>query len=120
MEVGESIKEAVLRELFEETTIEMKISKLLYEHHYTNDGDQYFYFCNYVAGKTQLGDGPEKEKMEKGADIYKPGWLEIPKLEKILLYPLEIRDWIIKDHKNGFKDTPRPETLATTSLHQKF
>jgi len=120
VEGGESIKTAVLRELYEETTIKAKIDKLLYQHLYDERSEQFFYLCKFVSGRAKLGPGIEKERLDNRLEVYKPEWIEINKLSDILLYPLEIRDWIIEDFKNNFKNTPRKATLKVKDLRQEL
>lgn len=103
VEEGETIEQAVIRELMEEMTLEIKINKLLYRHIYDNDTEQYFYLCDYVSGKPKLGeDSEEKKKMLEGKDFYNPLWVKIEKLKNMLIYPLEIKDLLIEDFKNNF------------------
>jgi mutator protein MutT len=103
VEEGETIEEAVIREMLEETTMEVKINKLLYHHIYDNDTEQYFYLCDYVSGEPKLDENSEeKEKMLEGKDFYDPKWIKIKELKNMLVYPLEIRDLLIEDYKNGF------------------
>lgn len=46
--------------------------------------------------------------------------LMFKKLPKLLLYPLEIRDWLIEDLKTNFENTPRVATLESTNLRQEI
>lgn len=121
VEKGETIKEAALRELREETTIRAKVKKLLYAHDYTTS-EQYFYLCEYLDGQPKLSDNcVERKKMEKAiCDSYEPTWVAISKLKNLLLYPLEIRDWLIKDFKNGFRQKPRKAKLKVEELRQSL
>jgi ADP-ribose pyrophosphatase YjhB (NUDIX family) len=121
VEENETVREAVLREMKEETTLEIKIEKLLYHHCYINDSDQFFYLCSYIKGEPELGDSNEKEDMLKDKNnVYLPLWVKINKLKDLLLYPLEIRDWLIEDLKNSFKDTPRKASLHVRELRQSL
>ena len=54
VEDSEQVEEAVIREIKKETTLEIKITKLLYSHVYDNDTAQYFYLCEYVSGEAKL------------------------------------------------------------------
>lgn len=118
---NESVEEAVLREVREETSLEIKIGKLLYHHHYINDSDQFFYLCSHVSGEPELGDSNEKEDMAKDeSNFYQPLWIEVEKLRDLLLFPLEIRDWLIKDLKNNFENTPKKASLEVEELRQSL
>ena len=65
VEEGETVEQAVLREAKEETSLEIKIEKLLYHHIYDDNTEQFFYLCRYISGKPELGDGNEARSMKK-------------------------------------------------------
>jgi mutator protein MutT len=103
VEIGETNEQATLRELKEESTIEAKIKKLLYQHIYDDGTEQFFYLCDYISGEPKLDkDCPEKKKMVLGKEFYNPLWVKISELKNMLVYPLEIRDLLMKDYKNKF------------------
>ena len=103
VEEKESIEEAIIRELQEETSIVIKINKLLYHHIYDNNTEQFFYLCDYISGEPRLAeDSPEKIETLEGKDFFDPLWFSIGELKSILLYPLEIRDWFLEDIKDNF------------------
>ncbi|MEK7060177.1 MAG: NUDIX domain-containing protein [Patescibacteria group bacterium] len=119
VEEGETVEQAVIRELMEETTIEVKINKLLYHHVYDNDSEQYFYLCDYIRGIPKLGEGSEeKKKMLEGKDFYNPKWIKIKELKNMLVYPLEIRDLLIEDYKNGFIKPINTLTIKISELRE--
>lgn len=120
VEDGETIEEAVLRELKEETSLPTETERLLYIHHYEKS-DQYYYLCKYISGKPALGDAVEKERMEKRESvIYQPEWVDVEKVTNLLVYPLEIRDWLLEDLKNGFKKEPRTAELKVSELRNSL
>lgn len=121
VEDNESIEEGVLREVKEETCLEVKIEKLLCHHHYIKDSDQYFYLCSYISGEPMLGEANEKERMRKSKhQFYQPLWVPLNKLKDMLLYPLEIRDWLLTDVQNNFQNTPRKASMETRMLRQRL
>lgn len=78
VENGETIEQAVLREVQEETSLVVKIEKLLYHHIYDDNTEQFFYLCRYVSGDPKLGDANEAQEMKNGnANFYNPVWYEI-------------------------------------------
>jgi 8-oxo-dGTP pyrophosphatase MutT (NUDIX family) len=108
VEEGEKVKSAVVREVMEEASIICETTKLLYTYIFTDiDHKQFYYLCKYISGKPKLGDYNEKQTMEEGDQTYEPIWIDIRKLPKLLVYPMEIRDWLIADYANSFIDTPR-------------
>ena len=118
VEKDESVEDAVLREILEETTLKVKVNRKLYLHDY-DESEGHYYLCEYIEGKPELGDSIEKELMarDKG-NFYRPEWMNIDKLEEILIYPLEIRDWLMADLENGFPETVRVAKLKTAELRQ--
>ncbi len=124
VEEGESIEEAVLREVMEETTLSIKIEKKLYTHYYDSAfrkrSSQFFYLCSYLSGEPILGDSIEKEKMKDGNNYYKPQWFPVQNLKTMLVYPLEIRDWLLEDIENNFINTPREAHIKVEELRQSI
>lgn len=109
--------ETAAREVLEETCVSVSVDRLIY-HHFYDDGSERFYFlCDYLIGEPQLGEGPEKEKMSED-NYYEPRWVPLERLSQTLVYPLEIRDWILQDLKNGFPQTPRIEQIVFQNLRQ--
>ncbi len=122
VEVNETVEEAVVREIMAETSIDVAVDKFIYKH-YLDHGEkgkseQHFYLCKYLKGEPELGNDNEKEVMEKGEKYYKPQWMNLDKISELLLYPLEIRDWMLEDIKNNFINTPREEHLRASDLRQ--
>ena len=73
VENGETVEQAVVRELKEETTINVKIDRLLYHHIYDNDTELFFFLCDYISGEAKLADdSPEKEEMLEGKEFFNP------------------------------------------------
>lgn len=120
VEGEETKEEAVTREAMEETSIKVSIVKQIYHLHYTKDGidnsDHYFYLCRYLSGEPKLGDFNEKKEMENGRSLYKPRWVLLKDIPKMILYPIEIRDWLVEDLKNDFQKTPREMTIKIEEL----
>lgn len=96
VEERETVDQAVLRELIEETSIIVKINKIL-EHKIYDDGtENYAYLCDYVSGEPCLSDNsPEKIEMESGIEYYRPMWIEINDLENLTIFPEEAKRQLI-------------------------
>ena len=121
VENGETVEQAVLREVKEETSLEIKIEKMLYHHIYDDNTEHFCYLCRYISGDPKLGDGNEARDMkESNANFYNPVWYEIKGLPQLLLYPLEIRDWFIEDTKTNFENVPREAILKVSELRQSL
>lgn len=122
-EEGETIEQAVKRELKEETSIEVAVGRLLYHIHYldeSSDSDQYFFLCSYVSGEPNLGNFNEMRDMKAKRRFYKPLWVDVSKISKMLVYPLEVRDWFLKDIPTGFKNVPRERTMKVSEIRQSL
>ncbi len=121
VEDRETVEQAVLREVKEETSLEVEIEKLLYHHILDDNTEQFFYLCKYISGEPKLGDGNEAQDMKKSdVNFYNPVWHEIKGLSQLLLYPLEIRDWLIEDVKTNFENTPRKAIIKVSELRQSL
>lgn len=64
--------------------------------------------------------GTGQEDMENGFDYYKPQWVLIGNLQNILVYPLEIRDWLLEDLKNNFVNTTKEAHLKVEELRESI
>ncbi len=119
VEPGETVEQAVVREVREETSLEVTTDKLLYHHMLDDDTEHFFYLCTYTSGDLKLGEGNELQEMrESEKHFYNPVWCSIETLPQLLLYPLEIRDWLLEDIKTHFAQVPRAATLRVTDLRQ--
>lgn len=98
VEEGETVEEAVLRELYEETSVKASINKLFSI--FKNDGsgryhhtaEHHFYLCDYISGTPKLGNGPEQMTSD---NIYDPRWVPIDLFKKIDLYAESVKNQII-------------------------
>lgn len=119
VENGETVEQAVLREVQEETSLAVEIDKLLYHHIYDDDTEHFFYLCRYVVGEPKLGNSNELRDMRgDAANFYDPAWHEIKDLPLLCVYPLEIRDWFINDTKTNFENVPKETRIRVSELRQ--
>jgi 8-oxo-dGTP pyrophosphatase MutT (NUDIX family) len=120
VEEGETIEEAAIREVKEETSIEVKIKKLLYHNVYDNDTEQFFFLCEYVSGEAKLApDSIEKEIMQKGEQIFEPVWLPLSSVSNSLIYPLEVRDVFLEDLKDNFSKKRETQFIKLDTQREK-
>jgi len=78
VEEGETNKEAVVREVKEETSLEVNKVKLAFDN---------FYYCEVEYAKPELG-GPEKVRMTAD-NWYQPEWVKLSRIKDLNVYPEE-------------------------------
>jgi 8-oxo-dGTP pyrophosphatase MutT (NUDIX family) len=103
-EKDETSKEAVIREMFEETSLKVVPKKLLYHITWDENIENFFYLCDEDGAEAKFQeDSEEYVEMQKSDDqVYKLEWIPIEDLSKLKLYQLEVRDLFIEDYKMNF------------------
>ena len=96
VESGESIEEAAVREVREESSLDIKLSKKLTEIKYKTCTD-YVFLAEDFSGELKLS-GEEIDRATRN-NIYRPEWIEIKNLDKmnIPIYPKFIVKLILKE-----------------------
>ncbi len=100
VEEGETIEDAVIRELKEELCINVTLDKFLFDIYvepnpHENGRTSYFYLVTEFSGKPKLG-GPEKDRMNKNNQYY-PEWHKISDLKGMTnLFPSEAKIKLIE------------------------
>lgn len=118
VEKNETVEQAVLRELFEETTLKADINKLLYIHKYDDNSEQYFYLLKNCNGLPKLDKNSIEYKVNSKINFYRPEWIKINSLSNLLLYPLELRDLLIEDITIDFKDCPKEQIIKVSERRE--
>jgi 8-oxo-dGTP diphosphatase len=96
VENGETLKEAAVRELKEETNLHVKLGKKLFacKNEFV---DYHLFLCTDFNGSIALG-GPEKIKNSKD-DQYHLVWISKEKIKTLTIYPPPLKE-ILNDHLN--------------------
>ena len=100
LEEGETLEEAVIREIKEEFGINVKVIKKLYELENTKlHMKEYFFLCEYLDGEFGTGDGEEfsNNPEYKDSGEYIPEIVKAEDIKKLVLLPLEIKEKFLKD-----------------------
>lgn len=115
VEQNETVEAAVVRELKEETSLDVSVDRLLYHVRYdTHDDEAFYYLCTSNRTEVHLDpDAPESLTMNEGKQKYLPVWMPLEKVAEIILYPLEIRDQFLEDLKNNFSSIPQDILLKS-------
>lgn len=108
IEKGETKEQALIREVKEETNLDIKY----YKHVFTEQqggffGTQYIFLCRDVVGDPSLQDDSDEAKISmRGEQIYNPVWLRVSLLKDYNLLSPKIKSAIINAVKNTFPDIP--------------
>jgi ADP-ribose pyrophosphatase YjhB (NUDIX family) len=97
---GEKTEDAVLREMKEETDVNVMLGELFFEMDDKNprggNRKHYYYICEYIEGEPKLrSDSEEAREMKEGVHFYTPMWVDLSEFERLSLFPDQIKDKII-------------------------
>jgi ADP-ribose pyrophosphatase YjhB (NUDIX family) len=108
VEIGESLEQAMYRELQEESGVEVANPRLVF----TEDagdmyGLQHIFLCEYVSGEPALHpDSIEAKISAQGQNTYTPMWLPLSEVAKVPFRSDKLRRAILDGLKFGFPDQP--------------
>jgi len=108
IDIGETPEQAIIRELHEETGIDVVLGRLvIVEDAGDPFGVQYIYLCNYQAGEPTLHPDSDEAKINKlGQNMYKPMWLPLSNLSAAPFFSEKLKPVLIKGIIEGFPETP--------------
>ncbi len=99
MEAGESLEEAVKREVFEEVGIAVDIGEQLFQQSFTDGGGnetiQTFFSCNYAGGDIGTGKGSEMVR-SNDADFYGVTLVGVDEILSMDIVPTEFKQALIE------------------------
>lgn len=99
IEDGEDAKTAVVREIKEETSLNIRIIKKLENLLDKDATTHHIYLCEYISGVPKLAtDSPELTK-ESGVNVYTPMWKSISEIRDLPMWPSEIKQFLINYFK---------------------
>jgi len=89
-EEGETPEQTAVREVKEETTLDVTLGKLLCKIEETDSkgGTGYYYLCTKFTGTAKLS-GPEKG-FSCPENLYELQWIDLDKLKDLIIYPEEV------------------------------
>ena len=98
VEEGENDREALEREMTEETGFEVKAGEHFANYHFLvsyMDADEDFYLAEITGGIEGSGHGPEYEHVNEYEGTHEVDWIELSKLEEADLRPEEVKNKLI-------------------------
>jgi ADP-ribose pyrophosphatase YjhB (NUDIX family) len=88
VEEGETNEQAIIREMKEETSLDMENARFAFGDPIKWDwGENIFYYGDVKFVEPELG-GPEKLKLSE-KDWYQPEWINLSKIKDLEIYPEE-------------------------------
>jgi 8-oxo-dGTP diphosphatase len=104
VELGETLEQALYREVEEETMLKFNNPRLVYlEHSDAIYGDQYIYLCDYISGEPELHPDAEERRINKlGKNLYEPMWLPLESLAVAPFLSDVLKDKLLAGHKHGW------------------
>lgn len=102
VEPGETLPQAVIREVREELGLVIEVGKLIAKV-YFNQQSQYYFLADAVGGEFGTGDGLEIQgAISPEAGTYTPVWMPVPELLTISIYPTALVKIIIQSALEGW------------------
>lgn len=100
VEDGEKVEDAVIREMKEETSLDVTLGELFYElEDYDGEGTflkYYAYICECISGEVKLEENSiEAIEMKDGLQFFKPEWVPLSVVKDIVLYPAPVKTEIL-------------------------
>lgn len=108
IDMGESADQALLREMTEETGIQLGDARLVF----VEDGGeiygvQYIYLANYVDGEPRLSPNSDEASINAlGKNTFEPLWLPLADLKAVSFVTERLKTAILQAVQNGFPEKP--------------
>lgn len=103
IEAGETPEQTAAREIMEETSISVKVERLVLV--MQSDIKHYVYLCKYLSGEPKLAPDAPEALHSSSDNLYKPGWVPIADLPNVLFtYWKPLEKYLIDGLSNGFAE----------------
>ena len=105
---GETAEAAAIREVMEETSINVSIDRLIYTWQDEEYGAQQCFLCTYINGEPMVQEGSnEAEDNKLGLNTFEAMWLDISEIQNITLYPPNLKAALLQDIDSGLPTQPK-------------
>lgn len=106
---GETPERTVVREVQEETGLQVTVNKLLYTssddmHH----NDQRIYLCDYQGGEPALQPDSVEARLQDSGEPqeWKPAWFDFDELREKVVYPVGLLRYLEEDRALNYHHNP--------------
>lgn len=99
VEFGETLQEAVKREVIEETGISVQVNELWYVHDYINipwHAIEFYFKCSYVSGELLVGSDPETVRQY----ILDSAFVSLEEFKRLTIKPEFLKEQLLRDLEN--------------------
>lgn len=106
---GESVDQALVREVKEETGLDIISARLVFtEHHPEPYNEQYIYVCNVAShGDIKVQEASEEGFMNRlDMNIHTPYWVNLKSFERLQFRTPQVQNAIVLALKKGFPARP--------------
>lgn len=117
VESGETLEQAVIRELLEETSVSVRNPRLVFleksdEYHVI----QHIFVCEYVNGTPRVDEASEEYLDNlRGENVYEPGWLSLAQIrhdfEQVPFITGRLLDELESGQKNNYSGPVKEWTV---------
>lgn len=106
--MGETSDQALIREMAEETGIQLGDARLVFvEDSGEMYGIQYIYLAQYISGEPRLNPNSDEASITAlGKNIFEPVWLPMSDLAAASFVTERLKNAILQAVKNGFPEQP--------------
>jgi len=104
IELSEEPEQALVREVYEETSLKITHAKKVFlEHADAPYGLQHIYLCKDPGGDVEMREEADETHINRlGMNTYTPMWLPLSKLEDVEFLSGKLKGAILHGLKNGF------------------
>lgn len=108
VDFGETLEQALYRELAEETGVQVANPRLVFVEHAGDPyGTQYIFLCDYVGGEPALSPHSMEYAINAdGQNLYQPMWRPLKDLPQTTFRSEALKQAVLKGVKHGWPKEP--------------